>query len=335
MLARVYDVGLLDLDGVVYIGPDPVVHAQETLQKARADGMRLAFVTNNASRPPDAVAAHLMELGVEAHPDEVITSAQAAARLLAESLPTGACVLVVGGEGLRTALHEKGLTPVRSATDEPAAVVQGFAPEVDWHALAEGAYAVSRGLPWVASNADRTIPTQRGIAPGNGALIDVIRAATGRDPVVAGKPEPPMHREAMLRTGAARPLVIGDRLDTDIEGAVRAGVDSLLVLTGVTSAEEVILAPPHSRPTYIGQDLRALDEPAAASAVRAGLNQRGSWAASVEAGRLSLHRTAADPGNHGYMDVVRAACGAAWNAEGHVDADSVTGAVQGALSALS
>ncbi|MGH8826024.1 MAG: HAD-IIA family hydrolase, partial [Jiangellaceae bacterium] len=257
-LARSYDVALLDLDGVVYVGAEPVAHAPESLRAARVAGMHLAFVTNNAARTPEVVAEHLTSIGVNASSDEVVTSAQAAARVLDELLPAGSRVLVVGGDGLVAALAERGLTPVTSADADPAAVVQGFAPDVSWRLLAEGSYAVAAGLPWVASNVDRTIPTARGRAPGNGALVDAVRAATGREPVVAGKPEPPMHRETVLRTGARHPLVVGDRLDTDIEGANRAGVDSLLVFTGVTDPAELISAPPLLRPTYIGLDLRAL-----------------------------------------------------------------------------
>ncbi|WP_216844088.1 HAD-IIA family hydrolase [Phytoactinopolyspora alkaliphila] len=338
VLAHVYDVALLDLDGVVYIGASAVHHAPEALLAAREEGMRLAFVTNNASRAPEAVAAHLTELGIEAFDGEVVTSAQAAARLLAERLRPGARVLVVGGDGLRSALDEKGLVPVSSATDAPEAVVQGFAPQVDWRALAEGSYAVAQGLPWIASNADRTIPTQRGIAPGNGALIEVIRAATGREPVVAGKPEPPMHREAMLRSGAVRPIVVGDRLDTDIEGAARAGADSLLVFTGVATAADAVLAPAQARPMYLGEDLRALHLPGASLLVRAGSTRRGAWSAAVDGGVARLQRSPGDgrePAGTASdevdgLDAVRALCGAVWPSPQPVDPDSVYRALRDA-----
>ncbi|WP_222851803.1 HAD-IIA family hydrolase [Phytoactinopolyspora mesophila] len=327
VVARIYDVALLDLDGVVYIGPDPVEHAATSLKAARAEGMRLAFVTNNASRPPGVVSAHLTELGIEAFEHEVVTSAQAAARLLAERVPANAKVLVIGGEGLFAALRGQELVPVRSLAEEPVAVVQGFGPDVGWRTLAEASYAVASGLLWVASNLDRTVPTPHGIAPGNGALVDVVRTATGREPIAAGKPEPPMHREAMLRTGARRPLVVGDRLDTDIEGATRAGADSLLVLTGVTSAQEVVLARPGLRPTHIGHDLRALHEPASALAVTAGLQTVGEWRAEVTRGRLLLTgpRHAADDTTR--LDALRAACGAAWAEEGDLDRPSVDAAL--------
>lgn len=252
-----YDSALLDLDGVLYIGGAAVPGAPEAVAAARAAGMRVAFVTNNASRTPATVADHLTSLGIAANPVDVVTSAQAAAALVADAVAPGAAVLVVGGEGLDVALAERGLRPVRRAADQPQAVVQGFAPDVGWRLLAEGAYAVRAGLPWIASNLDVTVPTASGLAPGNGALVEVIAAATGRRPVAAGKPEPPLHREAVQRLGAHSPLVVGDRLDTDIEGANRSGAASLLVLTGVTTPLDLVLAGPAHRPTYVCADLRS------------------------------------------------------------------------------
>lgn len=258
-LSEAYDTALLDLDGVVYAGGHAIDHAVEALGTARDSGMHLAYVTNNALRTPAAVAEHLTELGVPAEASDVITSAQAVARLVADQLPAGARVLVIGGEGLRVAMRERGLEPVESADDDPVAVVQGYGgPDMAWGRFAEASYAINRGLPWFASNTDLTIPGARGIAPGNGAAVEVVRIATGAEPQVAGKPLPPMHRETVLRTGAERPLVVGDRLDTDIEGAFNGGVDSLLVLTGVTDAAQLVTAVPEHRPTYIDADLRGL-----------------------------------------------------------------------------
>lgn len=261
-LAALYDTALLDLDGVVYRSTDAVPNAVSSLMAAAKAGMRLAYVTNNASRTPEAVAEHLRELGLPVEAADVVTAAQAVARLVAEQVPTGAPVLVVGGDGLRQALLGHGLTLVGSADDDPAAVVQGYVPDTSWQDLAEAAYAIERGVPWFAANTDRTMPTARGIAPGNGALVGAVAVATGTWPTVAGKPEPALHRETMLRTHARRPLIVGDRLDTDIEGANRAGVDSLLVLTGVTRLEQLRDAPKEQQPTYVAQDLRGLLEPA-------------------------------------------------------------------------
>jgi glycerol-1-phosphatase len=258
-LSEAYDVALLDLDGVVYIGRRPVAGAVDALAKARAAGQRLAFVTNNASRTASAVAALLTTIGVPTVTEDVITSSQAAARLLAERLPAGAPVLVVGGMGLRHALRAVGLRPVSTAADRPLAVAQGYDPNLSYGLIAEGAQAVHRGALFVAANGDLTIPGGDGPPrPGNGALAQVIRAATGVDPIITGKPEPPLHREAVLRTKARRPLVVGDRLDTDIEGAHRGGADSLLVLTGVTDPLTVVTASAVHRPSYLAADLSGL-----------------------------------------------------------------------------
>ena len=233
-LCQAYDVALLDLDGVVYLGDAAVPGAPQALDKAADAGMRLAFVTNNSSRTPSAIAAQIASFGVRASAADVVTSAQAAATLLAGRLAPGSAVLVVGGNGLRAAVRDRGFRPVSTALDQPAAVVQGFAPSISYSLLCEGALAVAAGAWYVASNADATMPTGRGRQPGNGALCQVIVASTGQQPVVAGKPEPPLHAEAVARTGARHPLVVGDRLDTDIEGGVRAGAASLLVFTGVS-----------------------------------------------------------------------------------------------------
>ncbi|HSI93793.1 MAG TPA: HAD-IIA family hydrolase [Jiangellaceae bacterium] len=311
-LAETYDVALLDLDGVVYVGAHAVPHAAEALAASRERGMRLAYVTNNAARPPRVVAEHLTSLGITAAAGEVVTSAQAAARMLAEMLAPGSKVLVVGGDGLVEALAEQQLVGVGEVADDPAAVVQGFHPDLGWRNLAEGAYAIAAGLPWVASNVDTTIPTPRGRAPGNGTMVEVLKLTTGRSPIVAGKPEPPMHREAVLRSGAQHPIVVGDRLDTDIEGARRAGADSLLVFTGVTDPEEVVLAPPHRRPTDVGEDLRALLAEPADLAVAPGRAEYPTVQASATNGRVELHRARADSAAPARLDALRALCGVVW-----------------------
>ncbi|EFL42132.1 HAD hydrolase-like protein [Streptomyces griseoflavus] len=310
-LNEAYDTALLDLDGVVYAGGNAIDHAVASLAAAREGGMRLAYVTNNALRTPDAVAAHLTELGIPSEAGDVITSAQAVARLISDQVPQGSRVLVIGGEGLRVALRERGLVPVESADDDPVAVVQGYGgPELPWGRFAEASYAVARGLPWFASNTDLTIPSGRGIAPGNGAAVEVVRIATGAEPQVAGKPLPPMHRETILRTGAERPLVVGDRLDTDIEGAFNGEVDSLLVLTGVTDGAQLLAAAPRHRPTYVDADLRGLltGQPEVAAA---GDGFRcGGWTARAGAERLELE------GDGGALDGLRALCAAAWTLAG-------------------
>ncbi len=309
-LCEAYDVALLDLDGVVYVGKAAVPGAPAALRKAAAGGMRNAFVTNNASRTPATIAAQLSLLGVPATAADVITSGQAAARLLARRLPPAARVLVVGGNGLRVALRERGLRPVSAYAERPAAIVQGFAPDLSYALLAEGALAVANGALFVAANADITLPTARGAEMGNGSLVRAIAAATGKTPIVAGKPEPPLHAEAVYRTGARRPLVVGDRLDTDIEGAVRAGADSLLVLTGVSGPADVVLAPPQRRPSYLAEDLAGLLQPHPAVEAAGGAHRCGGWQARLEAGARRLELT----GSGAAADGLRALCAAAWTA---------------------
>lgn len=268
-----YDALLLDLDGVVYRGNGPVRNAVESLAAAVAAGMQLGFVTNNASRPSEVVAEHLTRIGVPATPAQVVTSAQVGAELLGRTIAPGSRVLAVGGPGVGIALRSRGFEVVvvrderdagRSDPEIAASVVgvlQGFGPDVSWRDLAVAAYAVERGATWVATNTDRTIPRADGIAPGNGTLVDAVTEATGVVPPSAGKPGAEMMQIAATRLGSERPLVVGDRLDTDIRGAGAAGFDSLLVLTGVSTVADVLAAEPIDRPTYVAPDLSGLSNP--------------------------------------------------------------------------
>ena len=256
-----FDALLLDLDGVIYIGPHAIGHAVSACARARSEGLALAFVTNNASRPPAMVAEHLRELGIEASEHDVVNASPAAARVIADRLPPGSPVLAIGGPGVRAALIDRGFVPVDSADPTPAAVMMGYGPDVGWKDLAEASYAVQAGALFVATNPDTSFPTPRGMAPGNGTLVAAVVAATGCQPIVAGKPYRPLIVESIERVGSTRPLMIGDRLDTDIEAAHNANIDSLLVMTGVTSVRDILLATPQHRPTYIAPDLRGLFMP--------------------------------------------------------------------------
>ena len=253
-----HDLLLLDLDGVLYLGDQPVEGAAAALGVVREHHVDVTFVTNNAARTPDAVATQLRQMGVAATAEEVVTSPMAAARLLAGDLDRGAAVLVVGGEGVRQALLAVGLRPVAGAADEPVAVVQGWAPEVGWPMLAEAAVAVRAGARWVATNLDATLPSPRGPLPGNGSMVAALATALGRKPEAVGKPEPALFETARALHPSRRPLVVGDRLDTDIAGARAAGMPSLLVLTGVSSPTDLLAADPAQRPDYLGRDLSAL-----------------------------------------------------------------------------
>jgi HAD superfamily hydrolase (TIGR01457 family) len=252
-----YDALLIDLDGTVYRGKEVVPGAAEEIAKARAKGLGIRFVTNNASRSPQAVADHLVELGFDTSVDEVSTSAQAGAAMLAERLPKRTTVLVLGTKALEAEVLKRGLIPTNEA-EGATAVLQGLSMDLGWRELAEAAVAIRNGALWVACNVDATLPTERGLLPGNGSLVAALRTATGQEPLVAGKPATPLLQQAAKELQANRPLVIGDRLDTDILGAVNAGMDSLLVLTGVSTAEEAQALPEDQRPTYVGADLSVL-----------------------------------------------------------------------------
>jgi len=260
-----YDSLLVDLDGVVYRGRAALPHAVGSLRSAKAAGLAIAYVTNNAARPPDAVASHLRDLGLEVDDADVVTSAQAGAREVAARVPAGSVVLAVGGPGVGEALRRRGFEVVERADQSPVAVVMGFGPDVSWRQLAEASYAVGVGAVFVATNTDTSIPTARGIAPGNGTLVAAVVAATGRAPIVAGKPFAPLMRESIERIDARRPLVVGDRLDTDIEAGHVSGIPSLLVLTGVTTVDGLLDARPEHRPTFVSTDLRGLSDTRAAT----------------------------------------------------------------------
>jgi glycerol-1-phosphatase len=310
------DLILADLDGVIYTGRNAIPHAVESINRA-AESIRVGYITNNASRTPASVADHLTGLGLHVAPEEVVTSPQAAVRLLADLVPAGSTILVVGGAGLLEVVVAAGFVVTDSADDRPAAVIQGFAPDVGWKQLAEASYALARdtegnGIPWVATNTDWTIPQERGIAPGNGTLVSAVHSAVGILPVVAGKPEIAIFREATNRFGASSPLFIGDRLDTDILGANRAGIPSVMVLTGIDHAKQVIAAGPESRPHFILEDLRGLSEPY--PAIEAGTDADGSAVTRVGDAVLRRRDNILSIENAGQskINLVRAGAAAVW-----------------------
>lgn len=302
-LAQQHDCLLLDLDGTLFRGHEPTPDAVETLATITA---RSLFVTNNASRSADEVAGHLREMGFDATADAVVTSAQSAARMLAGRLPAGSKVLVLGTESLAGEIARAGLDPVRLFKDKPVAVVQGLSMAICWQDLAEAALAIRAGALWVTANLDPTLPTERGLLPGNGSMVAALRAATDVEPLVAGKPFPALMQDALARGRFATPLVVGDRLDTDIAGANAAGLPSLMVLTGVSTAADAVRAAPPLRPTYIGADLRALLQDPRELAV----GPHPAWKIVVS-GTVAVSATGADPGADG-LSVVRAVADAVW-----------------------
>jgi HAD superfamily hydrolase (TIGR01450 family) len=286
-IVEAHDLVMFDLDGVVYVGGEAIDGVAERVQRIREAGRHVAFVTNNASRTPDKVAEKLVGVGVEASATDVVTSAQAAARLLVDEHGPGAKILVLGGEGLRVALLEAGLEPV-AEPEGAVAVASGYGPDVRWRDIMRVSVLVRDGLPYVASNTDLTIPTPYGLAPGHGVLVRTISGFAGVEPTVAGKPERPLMEETVRRVGGDRPIMVGDRLDTDIEGAHAIDVPSLLVLTGVSWLEDLAAATPELRPTYISPTLEGLFEPHPVPTTSDAGAELGGWSATVEDGRLRV-----------------------------------------------
>lgn len=307
-LARHYGAVLSDLDGVVYAGPSAIPGATEALEKLADLGVALAYITNNASRSSAEVAAHLRELGAPATAEQVFGSALAGAELLAGQVREGATVLVTGSAVLAGHVAELGMVPVRTADPIPDAVIQGFEPTLGWKDLAEAAYAVAGGALWVATNTDMSIPQARGIAPGNGSLVAAVSAATGKVPIVAGKPEAQLFRTAASHLGVENALVVGDRLDTDILGGNRAGMATALVLTGVDTAASALAAVTDQRPTYLLGELEELHQPYPGITVSNGEFACGGSRARVEDGVVIM------VGGRGNLDTWRAGCAAWWDA---------------------
>ncbi|WIM88857.1 HAD-IIA family hydrolase [Candidatus Mycobacterium wuenschmannii] len=302
-LAQEHDCLLLDLDGTVFRGHELTEGATEALEKASS---RALFVTNNASRSAAEVAKHLTDLGLQADADDVVTSAQSAAHLLADQLAAGSKVLVVGTESLAAEISAAGLAPVRSFDDKPVAVVQGHSPDTDWAILAEAALAIRAGAVWVAANVDATLPTERGLLPGNGSMVAALKSATDAKPQVAGKPAPTLLRDALARGNFRTPLVVGDRLNTDIAGANAAELPSLMVLTGVNSAPDAVYAIPEQRAAFIGHDLRSLHQDAKELAV----GPQHAWTVDADGGTVTVTTANDDKGDG--LSIVRAVADAVW-----------------------
>jgi len=307
-----HDLLIFDLDGTVYRGEEPIAGASEVLSSARKNGTTVRFVTNNASRGPEEVRATLHELRIDAADDEIYTSARAGALTAADLVSVGAPVLVVGSPALAHEVRCAGLRPVFTADPPPSAIVQGLSPAITWHELAEATIAVRSGARWVACNNDITLPSARGLLPGNGSLVGVVRAATDRTPVVAGKPGRALFDYAVAGTQARRPLVVGDRLDTDIAGASAAGLDSMLVLSGVSSPGDLLAAAPTSRPRYVSADVSGLFGPS----VRAEIAPHPDWRVEISGAVATLSGRPGRTHRPESLGALRALCAAWWSAGG-------------------
>ncbi|MGA4507707.1 HAD-IIA family hydrolase [Propionibacteriaceae bacterium G1746] len=323
-LIDTYDAALFDLDGVVYLGPEVIPGAAESIAELRRRQVRVGFVTNNAARAPITVAEHLTELGVEASADDVVASSQAVARLMASQLPVGSPVLVVGTRALAEQVTAVGLAVVNSSADNPVAVVQGYDPQMTWPRLDDACYAIQAGATWYVTNTDATRPTNKGLVPGAGSMMDVVASAVDVTPTIAGKPYAPLMEETVLRLKASHPLFVGDRIDTDIMGAVGVGMDSLFVFTGAHGKQDLLDAPENGRPTHLGHDLHALIEPARTAEVTvAGVTVAGVTA-TINNGVVQLDHVPAD--RAGQYDALWAVLLLVWHqdADGQAAVDQLT-----------
>jgi glycerol-1-phosphatase len=302
-----FDTVLLDLDGVIYEGNNAIVDSVASISQLQSLGIAVGYVTNNSSRKPDTIAEQLRGFGIRVEAKEVISSAQSGVELLQTMIEPGSKVLVVGGEGLRAATAAAGFELVSSSDDGPAAVIQGFAPEVNWMDLAEASYSIQRGAKWVATNQDWTIPKEKGLAPGNGTLVSAVHTAVGQLPSVAGKPERRIFDTAAREFGSQSAIYVGDRLDTDVIGANRAGLGSALVMTGVTTRKELLAAKKDERPKFVLGTLKDLlsgyREPKK--------TKRGYKLGDCEVELLG-DRVVVSFGDPGSLDALKAACLTIW-----------------------
>lgn len=254
-----YDAALFDLDGVVYLGMEPVVGAVDGIAMLRKLDKKVGFVTNNSARFPQTVVDHLVALGIPCTLEDVITSTQASIRMMRREIHDGARILVCGSPALATQLAEAGYQIVETWQEKPDAVIIGYYPKITWPRLDQAAIAIANGAKWFASNTDSTRPTAEGTVPGAGAIVAAVGLCVpDQQPMVAGKPYAPLLDLTVERLSAKAPIFVGDRLDTDIEGAVGVGMDSFLVFTGTHGKRDLIEAVQAQRPTWIGADIRSM-----------------------------------------------------------------------------
>lgn len=309
-----FDAFLLDLDGTVWEGGQALPGAVEVLNAAEA---QLVFITNNASRGPEVVAEMLSDIGIPTFREQVLTSAEAAVEMVTGVVEKQAKVLVLGSDSFKSLAREAGLTVVESADERPKAVLQGHNPETGWAELSEAALAIRNGARFFASNLDTTLPSERGLCVGNGSMVAAVVSATGVEPQSAGKPGPAMFLSAVQRLKAQRPLAIGDRLNTDIAGAVAADIPVLHVLTGVSRHWALLRANNAERPTYIAEDLRGLNQDATALMPSAQGGFEAAWKGSdIELRGGDAHASA--------VQALRTVLAVAWSREEPFEGDVLT-----------
>jgi HAD superfamily hydrolase (TIGR01450 family) len=308
-----FDLVLADLDGVIYEGALPIRGAIESINLLSSQSVTVGYVTNNSSRKPETIIEQLATLGIFSKPENIISSGQTAVEILQTKISSGGKVLVVGGEGLRSTVIAGGFKIVNSSDENPMAVVQGFSPDVSWRDLAEASYSIQNGAIWIATNSDWTIPQEKGLAPGNGTLVGAVHTAVGQLPIVAGKPEPAIFLTALNHFGSANALFVGDRLDTDILGANRAGIMSALVLTGVSKRKDVLAASLDERPNFVIENLEEL----LVDYIEPRENKRG-WSCGGATVELLGDKVLVTEGDPHSVEALRAACKVIWNAGKHI-----------------
>ncbi len=256
-MLRKYQGYLIDLDGTMYKGTERIPEAAEFVRKLHKLNIPYLFVTNNSTRTPEQVAEKLRSFSIPAEADQVFTSSLATANYIYEKKPD-ASVYMIGEEGLKTALDEKGF---RYGTEHVDYVVFGLDRQITYEKLAIGCLAVRNGATFISTNADIALPTERGFMPGNGSLTSVIAVSTQTEPIYIGKPEPIIMEQALkvLGTDKEHTIMVGDYYDTDIMAGINAGLDTLLVLTGVTKREH--LKGVKKQPDYIVNTLAEWDFP--------------------------------------------------------------------------
>ncbi|MCQ3953590.1 HAD-IIA family hydrolase [Chloroflexi bacterium CFX5] len=250
---------ILDMDGVIWKGDAPIGDLPAIFGRIRARGLKFVFATNNGTKTPEEYCEKLAALGVKAEARQVVTSALGLAFMLAQKHPPGTKIFMIGEDGIRVALEEKGFVVV-GVEDAPQAqaVVMGIDRGINFQKVAEAALLVRAGRPFYTTNTDRTFPTPRGEIPGSGSWLAVVTSATGVEPMVAGKPFPYLMELALERLGTAKEetLVVGDRLETDVAAGQAVGCPTALVLSGVSKREEA----EGWNPTLIAESLSALVE---------------------------------------------------------------------------
>ena len=252
---------ILDMDGVIWKADTPIGDLPSIFKRIRERGLKYVFATNNSTGTSEQYAARLNGFGVEAEPWQVITSSQAAAHAVAQKFPRGTKVFMIGEDGLRLPLEREGfeIVSVENAM-QAEVVVMGFDRGINFAKGSEATLLVRKGIPFYATNMDKTFPTPRGDIPGAGAWIAVITTATGIQPIVAGKPFPFLMELSLEKLGTKQEetLVVGDRLETDIAAGQAVGCPTALVLSGVSTKEQAKAWQPP--PTIIAESLANLVE---------------------------------------------------------------------------